>query len=83
MRGRRYYKVVAAIAAVVLIVGALWFASPVTDTAISANNEGLVYNNEGEYQEAIVAFNKAIELDPSLAIAYNHRGLCLYQVGTI
>ena len=81
MRGRKYYKVVAAIAAVVVIAGALWFASPVADTAISANNEGLVYNNEGDYQKAIVAFTKAIELDPSLANAYSNRGWAYIKLG--
>jgi len=65
-RERKNYRVVAAIVLVLAIGGLLPFASPVADTAAAASNQGLVYNNQGEYGKAIVAFNKAIELDPSL-----------------
>ena len=81
MRGRKNFKVAVATVAVLAISGALWFASPTADTAVSANNDGLVLNNQGEYQEAIVAFTKAIELDPSLATAYSNRGWAFIKLG--
>jgi tetratricopeptide (TPR) repeat protein len=52
----------------------LWFAAPTTDTAKAANNKGVAYNNSGEFDRGISAFNKAIELDPNFAFAYNNRG---------
>jgi len=81
MRERKIFKVAVATVAVLAISGALWFASPTADTAVSANNDGLVFNNQGEYHEAIVAFTKAIELEPSLAIAYNYRGWAYTKLG--
>ena len=67
-------KIAIPIVLVLAVAAALWFAVPTTDTAIAANNEGFTYNNHGEYDKAIVAFNKAIELDPNFALAYNNRG---------
>ncbi len=67
-------RIVIPIVLVIAVAASLWLASPVTDTAVAANNQGFVYNNKGEYHKAIVAFNKAIELDPSFAFAYNNRG---------
>ena len=66
---------------VLAVAASLWFAAPVTETAVAANNQGIVYNNEGEYHKAIVAFTKAIELDPSLAIAYSNRGWAYIELG--
>lgn len=62
MRQGKHYKVVVAIALVLVNAGLLGFASPVEDTAVAANNQGLVYNNQEEYHKAISAFTKAIEL---------------------
>jgi len=67
-------KIALPIVLVLAVAAALWFAVPQTDTAIAANNQGFNYNNQGEYNQAIVAFNKAIELDPNFALAYNNRG---------
>ena len=66
---------------VVTVAVALWSASPITDTSISANNEGILYNNEGEYHKAIAAFTKAIELDPNFAPAYSNRGWAYIRLG--
>ena len=74
MGQKSQYRVVLAFTLVLAVGVSLWFAAPVWDTAISANNQGLDYNNKGEYEKAIVAFIKAIELDPELALAYNNRG---------
>ena len=45
------------------------------DAAIEHYNRGVTYGNQGEYQRAIQDFDKAIQLDPDLAPAYNNRGL--------
>jgi len=67
-------KIAIPIVLVIVVATSLWFAGPVTNTAIAANNQGFAYNNEGEYHKALVAFNKAIELDPNFAPAFNNRG---------
>ena len=45
------------------------------------NNRGLAYRDEGDYDRAIEAFTKAIELNPNYAVAYNNRGLAYNNVG--
>jgi len=65
----------------ILVGTLLWFAVPFTETAVAVNNQGVVYNNEAEYDKAIVAFNKAIELDPDFAPAYNNRGWAYIELG--
>jgi tetratricopeptide (TPR) repeat protein len=42
--------------------------------AIFYNNRGLAYKKQGELDKAIADYNKAIELDPQLAVAYYNRG---------
>lgn len=39
------------------------------------------YYNDGNYDEAIAHFNRAIEIDPSLSHVWNERGLCLKDLG--
>ncbi len=79
------YKKLARVAVAIVLVAAIgtsiWFASPTTDTAVAANNEGFLYNNQEEYNKAIIAFNKAIDLDPSFAPAYNNRGWAYIELG--
>ena len=73
---------IAAAAIVAILFGVLlWFAGPVTDSADAVNNQGVVYNKNGDYHKAIVAFDKAIELDPGLAPAYNNRGWAYIELG--
>jgi len=74
MKNNRFVRVAAAIILVIAIGTSLWFASPTTDTAHAANDKGFVYKNEGEYDKAIVAFTKAIELNPGFVVAYSNRG---------
>ena len=45
------------------------------------NNHGLAYQDEGDYDHAIEAFTKAIELNPNYAVAYNNRGLVYNNIG--
>jgi len=65
----------------ILVGTLLWFAAPVADTAVAANNQGVVYNNKGEYQKAVAVLDKAIELDPGFALAYNNRGWAYIELG--
>ena len=44
------------------------------DTAASLFYQGNAKSDSGEYKEAIKDYNKAIELNPKSAIAYNNRG---------
>ncbi len=79
------YKSLSRIAISIVLVCAvavlLWFASPVTDTAAASNSQGIFYNEKGEYEKAVVAFTKAIELDPSFALAYSNRGWVHIKLG--
>jgi tetratricopeptide (TPR) repeat protein len=43
--------------------------------------KGVALVIEGKYNEAIEAFNKAIELNPKDAVAYNNRGAAYGQIG--
>jgi len=45
------------------------------------NNRGLDYANLGKYDKAIEDFNKAIELNPDLAVAYYNRGNTYAELG--
>ena len=71
----------AAFILVLAVTAALWFASPVTASANTYNNRGFTHNNEGEYEKAIVALNKAVELEPTFAIAYSNRGWSYIGLG--
>lgn len=78
---KNYARVIIAIVLVMAVGILLWYASPVTDTAVAANNQGLIYNTKGEYDKAIVSFNEALELNPSLAVAYSNRGWAHIELG--
>ena len=45
------------------------------------NDLGLAAYEDGNYDEAIEYYTKAIELEPKNAIAYNYRGLAYFQTG--
>lgn len=50
--------------------------------AKSNHKKGLhLYYREGKYSEAIQFFDGAIEIDPSLAVAWHDRGVCLRELG--
>jgi tetratricopeptide (TPR) repeat protein len=44
-------------------------------------DEGNLYNDEGDYQAAILSFNRAIELNPANVAAINNRGNAFYLNG--
>ena len=50
-------------------------------SCVAYNNLGWTYNCIEEYDKAIEACNKAIELEPTLAKPYNHLGFALYKTG--
>ena len=49
--------------------------------AVIHNNRGLAYGENGDYERAIEALTKAIELNPNYAIAYYNRGLAYGEKG--
>ena len=50
--------------------------------AISYNNEGFTLYQLGEYDLAMICFDRAIKMDPKHATAtYNNKGLVMYEIG--
>ena len=41
-------------------------------------NRGMAYMNKGQYDQAILDYNKAIEIDPKDGKAYENRGKCYH-----
>ena len=39
------------------------------------NNRGIIYSKQGNFTQAMSDYNKAIEINPEFAQAYNNRGL--------
>jgi tetratricopeptide (TPR) repeat protein len=50
------------------------------ETAEEWNNKGIGFAMSGEYEKAIECFEKAIELVPNSASAYNNRGLAYHYL---
>ncbi len=70
-----------ALALVILIVaGCAKVQKPSLDTG-SYLNRGVVYGKKGQHDQAIVDFNKAIELNPRDAAAYYNRGISFGKRG--
>lgn len=44
---------------------------------------GVIYFQRGQFDQALDAFNKALELDPKSALAYTSRGLVRYKLGEL
>jgi tetratricopeptide (TPR) repeat protein len=42
------------------------------------NNRGIAYMNKGQHDQAISDYTKALEINPSLAVAYINRGIAYY-----
>ena len=49
--------------------------------AVVHSAKGLNYKEKGQWDKAIAEYNKAIELDPKLAVAYVNRGIAYLQKG--
>ena len=69
---------------VFILLVTLLFIVPVpasqSDDLIS---DGNVYYGQGMYEEAIVSFERAIELEPSNAAAWYNKGVSLFKVGQV
>ena len=72
MRGK--IKFMLLICSVLLMLGC---ASP----ALEHLEQGDTYADQEQWDEAIVQYDKAIELDPKLAVAYNNRGWAYNEIG--
>jgi spermidine synthase len=58
--------------------------TPPSDIAYVAEaflEKGTIYGMHGQYQQAIINFSKAIELNPNYAMAYNNRGYAYNRLG--
>jgi tetratricopeptide (TPR) repeat protein len=56
----------------------LWFDP--NDTA-SYQNKGDVLADRGKYEEALLAYEQALQLDPGKAMIYNNKGVALADLG--
>ena len=56
-------------------IGSLLTSQAESNDANIYNARGITHSGNGEYDQAIAAFTKAIELDPDHSIAYYNRGL--------
>ncbi len=67
---------------VIIVVSFFFSSSSVADIKASGWVEkGVELVVEGKYNEAIEAFNKAIQINPKDAVAYNNRGAAFGQIG--
>ena len=64
-----------------MILGVLCAPAFGQTTAIDWNDKGNVLVDQGKYDEAIKAYDKAIEINPQLAEVWNNKGLALYHQG--
>ncbi len=65
---------------VVLGVALLWLW-PEPPSADDYNRQGFSHYRQEQYDLAIAAYSKAIELTPNYAMAYNNRGICYDKKG--
>ena len=52
-----------------------------TNSAKDWFNKGVVYFENNKFEEAIMAYNEAIKIDPSLAEAFTNKGNALIVLG--
>ncbi len=67
----------------VSIITAVFINSGCTSLTKPENliEQGITYYYEGDYKRAIACYNKAIEFDPTYAVAYYDRGLAYAEKG--
>ena len=75
---KRLHAVIAMVA-LIMVLSAIGCSSK--SEAELAFNDGSVSLEQGLYAEAISHFDKAIQLDPAFAMAYNYRGLACQDLG--
>ena len=66
---------------VLLGVAALWIYPVSASAATDWFDKGNSFRDAGRYDEALAAYNKAIELDPNLVYAWNNKGNSLNDLG--
>ncbi len=52
-----------------------------SEKAVVYNDRGFAFYEKGQYDQAIADYDKAIEINPKLAMAYNNRGLVFDGTG--
>lgn len=74
-------KIIAVVAAVMLFFLSMYNYSAYRDReeAVAHNKNGLVYQNEQQYDKAIEEYDQAIKLYPKFAEAYYNRGNIYYE----
>jgi tetratricopeptide (TPR) repeat protein len=72
----RYIRILIATICVFLSMAVIAYA-----LAGAYTNRGDAYNHKGQYDRAIEDYNKAIQLNPNLAVAYNNRGVAYADKG--
>ena len=61
----------------IMIIPILFSCGTTQQKATSYNERGITYGKIGQYDQTISDFNKAIEINPRFAEAYNNRGFGL------
>jgi tetratricopeptide (TPR) repeat protein len=69
------------ILALLLLITAFMFPAMGQTSASDWVDKSLVLYNQGRYNEAIQACDKAIELDPKYAMPWNNKGGALFFLG--
>jgi len=59
----------------IIIFPTLFSCATTRQKAAAHNSQGIIYIEEGKYDQAISEFNKAIEIDSRIAVSYFNRGL--------
>ncbi len=64
-----------------ILVGCATIEETKETDSIAHLNQGTFFVKKGQYDRSIACFNKAIAINPKLAMAYNSRGFAYYKKG--
>ena len=84
MRRRHWFRLVAGlvcVAAVAAFINYDFYSTHVGDRPQTHNTIGLAHASAGRYAQAVASYDRAIELAPAYAKAWNNRGLSLEGAG--
>lgn len=76
---KKLLVIVLAVGLVLPIMGSLGCKPSAQGQAAIYNNQGVALAEAGKYDEAIIEYNKAIELSPNYATFYNNRGAAYHN----